>query len=1103
MRRAWVTLAAFAMVGPVAAGPAMAQPADAAAEAAALLAAGDEDGARRLIAAAAAASEYPPLFFAELARETSGALLDGELEAGERFTRVAMEALAGTPLSRAADFVGLANSRSEFCAVLGDLECLQQSSAAALGAMDGPTGDYEKSEQREATKWRAIALYAAGQRQEARPLVELLVAAIAKPDPESLANELDSLASRPGMAHSLDLALRREAIAILEAAPHRPEHFMDNRLHHNLGATYEAAGMLAEAEASYRAAWRISSAEFDPDSIGAISDSSALARVLAAQDRRDEALSLYRRNWEIADAYDDWTLDLSDEFGDWIVALLATGREAEAEETSARVIREVEATQGIGGDTLSQYLNIRAIVLSDTGRFEDAEILYRRAEATNSGGHLGGGASLTSNLAFIIEQQGRHAEAEPLRRRAYAAIIDNPIISPFSPQRISAGLGLAGNLSRQGKQAEADALFEEMVALARRLPEPSNATLGAAAAAQARHMIATARAGEATPLSRLALQASAGRLALLGPGSSERAYLAAARGQRDAALLHIEAMLARGAVDAGGFAELFEAAQRAGANAAASAIALNAAQTLAGRAGAGAALSGWRAAQADVADLDRRLAAAAELGKAGDRERAALARRRVAAIARLQAAEGALAQGFSRFFDLARPQPAPLAAVRAALAGDEGLLVLVAPSGGAAEFPGAVLALTREGQVAAPIALAPERLASLLARLHDGLAAREAGFTAAQGYDAPTVTYDRAAAHELYRALFSAPAVAALVAGKPRWTLAPQRQLVGLSFDALVIAPPTGEDADPAALRATGWLGIERALATTPSIGALALARAQDAPLGGVSEPFFGLGDPAFRGAPDPPLSPPEEPRLRSAAAATRAPGEADGYYRGGVADLEALARLERLPGTDAEIRRLAGLLGAGDDAVLTQLAATEAAVRAYDAQGALGRARLVVFATHGLVVADMDGGAAEPALALTPPQGVAQPALAPDNDGLLTATEAAALTLGADWVILSACNTAAGEGADPEGLSGLARGFFYAGARALLVSHFPVSDRATPELTAAAVAARRDEGMSPAGALQAARRALLADPRDDALGLSLAHPKAWAALALIDPGGD
>ena len=74
----------------------------------------------------------------------------------------------------------------------------------------------------------------------------------------------------------------------------------------------------------------------------------------------------------------------------------------------------------------------------------------------------------------------------------------------------------------------------------------------------------------------------------------------------------------------------------------------------------------------------------------------------------------------------------------------------------------------------------------------------------------------------------------------------------------------------------------------------------------------------------------------------------------------------------------------------------------------------------------------AEPALVLTPPADEAAASALQDH-GLLTASEVAQLKLNADWVVLSACNTAAGEG-NAEALSGLARAFFYAGARALLL---------------------------------------------------------------------
>jgi CHAT domain-containing protein len=66
-----------------------------------------------------------------------------------------------------------------------------------------------------------------------------------------------------------------------------------------------------------------------------------------------------------------------------------------------------------------------------------------------------------------------------------------------------------------------------------------------------------------------------------------------------------------------------------------------------------------------------------------------------------------------------------------------------------------------------------------------------------------------------------------------------------------------------------------------------------------------------------------------------------------------------------------------------------------------------------------------EPALVLTLPEKPTKL-----DDGLLTASEVAQLKLNADWVVLSACNTAAGDKPGAEALSGLARAFFYAGRR-------------------------------------------------------------------------
>jgi len=65
----------------------------------------------------------------------------------------------------------------------------------------------------------------------------------------------------------------------------------------------------------------------------------------------------------------------------------------------------------------------------------------------------------------------------------------------------------------------------------------------------------------------------------------------------------------------------------------------------------------------------------------------------------------------------------------------------------------------------------------------------------------------------------------------------------------------------------------------------------------------------------------------------------------------------------------------------------------------------------------------AEPSLVLSIPAKPTE-----DDDGLLRASDVALLKMNSDFVVLSACNTAAGEKAGAEALSGLARAFFYAG---------------------------------------------------------------------------
>ncbi len=106
-------------------------------------------------------------------------------------------------------------------------------------------------------------------------------------------------------------------------------------------------------------------------------------------------------------------------------------------------------------------------------------------------------------------------------------------------------------------------------------------------------------------------------------------------------------------------------------------------------------------------------------------------------------------------------------------------------------------------------------------------------------------------------------------------------------------------------------------------------------------------------------------------------------------------------------------------------------------------------------------------------------------------------MKLDADWVILSACNTAAGGTEGGEALSGLARAFFYAGARALLVSHWYVESAATVALITGAFGEMQTH--PDIGRAEAMRRAMAALI---ARGDRSAHPALWAPFAVVGESG-
>jgi CHAT domain-containing protein len=454
-----------------------------------------------------------------------------------------------------------------------------------------------------------------------------------------------------------------------------------------------------------------------------------------------------------------------------------------------------------------------------------------------------------------------------------------------------------------------------------------------------------------------------------------------------------------------------------------------------------------------------------------------------------------IAKRFPAYASLVDPRPPSLAEVRTALRPDEAMLSFY--FGGTSSF---VWAIPKDGAVA--FARIPMKASDLEATVVDLRKALEPEVTRVE--EIPP--FDVGEAYSLYAAL--------LAPVEGGWKDA--KSLVVATNGALGELPlgllPTASvqvDAHSqplfAGYRAVPWLARGHNVTVVPSASAFLTLRSL--PAGSPRrENLIGFGDPYF--------SQEEAAEAEAEQTKTADASEADvsagaDVTRGRPLGLRAaphtenvdkaeLAMLPRLPDTRQELTAMARALGA-DPAKSLYLGkdANERNVETLD----LARYRVVVFATHGLIPGDLDG-LTEPALALTTPDVAGT-----DGDGLLTTDKILGLRLDADWVVLSACNTGAGEGAGAEAASGLGSAFFYAGTRALLVTNWSVHSASARELTSDLFRRQSaDPDLSRSEALRQSMMALVDGPGsvDDQgrTDYTYAHPLFWAPFTVIGDGG-
>jgi CHAT domain-containing protein len=327
--------------------------------------------------------------------------------------------------------------------------------------------------------------------------------------------------------------------------------------------------------------------------------------------------------------------------------------------------------------------------------------------------------------------------------------------------------------------------------------------------------------------------------------------------------------------------------------------------------------------------------------------------------------------------------------------------------------------------------------------------------------------------HMLWRELFGG--VEPALASTRSLIVATSSTLAALPVAALVTAAPA--PGQPVA-----WLARRMSVAQLPAPASLhSLRRVAEPPR--AAKALLAFGDPLFDQSKRPVAAP--AAATGTATAARRLRRNDAGRY-----DAETgfrYADIPPLPETRAELLAVAEALGADPK---TDVVLGESATRRAVLTAPLADRRVVAFATHGLLPGELPG-VGKPALAMAAEAD-------PKESPLLELDDVLGLRMNAQWVLLSACNTAAGEQGGAA-MSGLVRGFFFAGTRSVLATHWAVETESAAALSAATF--RQQQRGADVSRAEALRRAQLALMDGSAGGGRWTHPYYWAPYALFgDP---
>jgi CHAT domain-containing protein/Tfp pilus assembly protein PilF len=831
--------------------------------------------------------------------------------------------------------------------------------------------------------------------------------------------------------------LFKRALAIQEKASGPNDAVVATRLN-GLASLYHNQGRYADAEPLYKRSAAIQEKALGPDHPNIAAVLANLAMLYHDQGRYADAETLYKRSLAIREkTFGPNHPGVAETLDNLAQLSFQKGDYADAEPLFRRALAIREKVLGPDHPFVAQSLNSLAVLYQTQRRYADAEPLYTRALVIAQkalGPDHARVAGFLHNLATLYDVEGRYADAEPPFKQALAIRIK--VLGPDHPDVARSLNNLALLYREQGRYADAEPLLKQALAIYEKALGPDHEEVARSLNNLADLYRNQNRYADALPLVRRTLtNKSAATVPALPVLVGAEAAKLISPGE---------------AIDDG-----LDVVQQASQTSAGKALNALTVRFAAGSDRLAQLVRQDQDLTGEAAALDKAIiAAVAKEPAQRDAAQELRIRERVAAIAKERdALQAVFRREFPDYAALSNPQSLSLKDIQPLLADDEALVVVHVDN--KKSYVWVVGRNTADWKELAVAADDVSRQVAALRRLLDS-----------------SMPLDPQASFTLYRQIL-APVENSLT-GKPRLSLVLDGALTSLPPQLLVMRDPTGK-----ALKSVDWLVRTHSVTVLPSIASLKVLRSKSA-VAGAGKPLIGFANPIF----DPT---PQQIAQNTSVVAEMAVARG---IRGTVADVAELrTALPSLPETADELKKVAAGVHADPKDLITGADATETRVKA----AKLDEYGIVYFATHGLLAGEVANFAklnAEPALVLTLPEHPTQL-----DDGLLTASEVAQLKLNADWVVLSACNTAAAEKPGAEALSGLARAFFYAGARSLVVSNWEVNSESTVELMTAMFAAlAANRKLSHGEALQKSMLAMI-DNRQHA---EWADPQYWAPFVVV-----